>query len=92
MIQAIGQHVFVQKDPIHHLQVGGILIPEQSERTPRFSPTVLGTVVSAGQRCWSVKAGDRVALKNIAGDDWLWNGQYFTLLRERDCIGLVEEE
>lgn len=88
MIQAIGHHVFVQKDPIHHLQVGGILIPSMSERTPRFSPTILGTVVSAGKRCRHVKAGDRVALKNVAGDDWLWNGQYFTHLREKDIIGI----
>lgn len=91
MIQAIGHNIFVQKDPIHHLEVGGILIPSMSERTPRFSPTVLGTVVSAGRRCHSVKAGDRVALKNIAGDDLFIRNQVLTHLRERDLVGLVIE-
>lgn len=92
MIQAIGDHVFVQKDILHHLQVGGILIPEQAERTPRFSPTILGTVVSAGKRCRSVKTGDRVALKNVAGDDLFICNQVLTHLRERDLCGLVSHE
>ncbi len=89
MIQAIGQNVFVQKDPTGHLSVGGVLIPEMSERTPRFSPTVLGTVVSVGKRCHSVKEGDRVALKNVAGDDLFIRNEVVTLIRERDLVGLV---
>lgn len=91
MIRALGHNVFVQKDAITHLSVGGILIPEQSERTPRFSPTILGTVVSAGIRCHSVKEGDRVALKNVSGDDLFIRGLVLTHLRERDLIGLAQE-
>lgn len=91
MIRALGQHVFVQKDAYQPLSVGGVLIPEQSERTPRFSPTILGTVVSAGPRCHSVKRGDRVALKNVAGDDLFIRGDVLCHLRERDLVGLAYE-
>lgn len=92
MIRAIGHHVFVQKDEYKPLEVGGILIPRGAERTPTFSPTITGTVVSAGARCRHVKAGDRVALKNVAGDDLFIRNQVLTHLRERDLVGLLSHE
>lgn len=90
MIKAVGDRVIVQKDARGPTEIGGILIPESLVRTPRFSPTVFGKVVSAGPKCRSVKTGQRVALKNHAGDDWLIEENTYTILRERDLIGTLK--
>jgi co-chaperonin GroES (HSP10) len=91
MIQAIGERIVVQKDPPKVLMEGGILIPEMLERTPRFAPTVLATVVSVGARCKVLQPGMRVALKCVAGDDYMFDDQGFTVLREKDVVGMAEE-
>ena len=91
MIQAIGEKIVVRKDPPKPLQEGGILIPEVLERTPRFSPTILATVISVGARCKILKAGMRVALKCVAGDDYIHDNETFTVLREKDIVGMAEE-
>jgi co-chaperonin GroES (HSP10) len=91
MIQAIGEKIVVRKDPAKVLSEGGILIPEILERTPRFSPTVLATVISVGNRCRILKAGMRVALKCVAGDDYHYGDDTFTVLREKDIVGLADE-
>ena len=91
MIQAIGERIVVQKDPQGPLMDGGILIPEMLERTPRYRPTILATVKSVGARCAVLKPGMRVALKCVAGDDYLWDNEGFTVLREKDVVGMAEE-
>ena len=90
IIRAVGNKVLVEKDPAKSTMEGGILIPERAERTPRFSPTVKGTVLSAGASCTIVKKGDRVALKAIAGDDYYVEGRQLTILREKDLVGVIE--
>ena len=90
-LKPIGVNIVVKKDPKKPCTEGGILIPEMCERTPRFGPTVLGTVMGVGARCNVLKVGDRVALKDIAGDDILWGGNVFTHLREKDIVGLAYE-
>ena len=87
--QALGQYIFCIKDAPKECMEGGILIPESLERTPRFGPSVLATVVSVGARCTVLKAGDRICLKDIAGDDLIYNDNTYTRLRERDIIGTV---
>ena len=91
MIQAIGERIVVRKDPAKPLMEGGILIPEVLERTPRFSPTILATVISVGNKCKVLKAGMRVAMKCVAGDDYLFDNETFTVLREKDIVGMAEE-
>lgn len=91
MIQPIGDRVAVQKDPQPPLVVGGILIPECAERTPRWAPTILGTVLGVGPRVKSLKPNDRVALKSYAGDEWYIDNQQITIIRERDIVGLAHE-
>ena len=88
-LQAIGEKILVEKDPYKATSEGGILIPECADRTPRFAPTVLGTVVSVGARCKVLKPGNRVALKIYAGDDFFHNDKTYTFLREKDIVGLA---
>ncbi len=92
MIQPLGVYVIVKKDPQPPLEVGGILIPECAERTPRFAPTILGTVLAAGARVNVVKPGDRVALKAYAGDEIEYDGEQVTRLREKDLVGTAYEQ
>ena len=90
--QAIGQYIFCIKDAPKECMEGGILIPESLERTPRFGPSVLATVVSVGGRCNVLKAGDRICLKDVAGDDIIFNDTTYIRVREKDCNGLVTKE
>lgn len=89
MIRAIRDRLWVQKDTVKPLEVGGILIPEVCERTPRFAPTILGTVLSVGPKVKDVKQGMRVALRTYAGDEHYVRGEYITLIRERDLVGIA---
>lgn len=88
--QALGQHIFVEKDAPKETTEKGIIIPRGAERTPVFGPSVFATVVSVGGRCNVLKAGDRICLKNIAGDDIIFNDRTYTRLREKDIIGTIE--
>jgi len=89
--RAIGEHIRVEKDPYKETMEGGILIPESADRSPRHSPTVLGTVVSVGGRCKTLTAGQRIALKAVAGDDYHIDNKTYTHLRERDIVGIAHE-
>ena len=90
-LKAIGEHIWVEKDPYKETMEGGILIPESADRSPRHSPTILGTVVSVGGRCKTLTAGQRIALKDIAGDDYHYEGRTYTHLREKDIVGIAHE-
>ena len=87
--QALGNQIIVIKDPYKPTEVGGILIPEVADRTPRFSPTILATVHSVGKRVVNLKAGMRVALKIHTGDEFYWEGKQFSRMREIDIVGMV---
>lgn len=87
--KAIGDRVWVQKERPSETKERGIIIPENAERTPRFGPSVLATVVSAGPRCHTLKAGMRIVLKDVAGDSYFYDGNAYTILRERDIVGIV---
>jgi co-chaperonin GroES (HSP10) len=91
MIHPIGNRVLVEKDAPKVLKVGSILVPECLEKTTRYAPTVLATVVGVGARVEWAKVGDRVALKDYAGDHYHWDNRTFTLLREQDLVGLAHE-
>jgi co-chaperonin GroES (HSP10) len=91
MLKPLGENILVKKDPRKECMEGGILIPESLERTPRYGPTVLGTVVGVGGRVKTLTIGARVALKDIAGDDMLYDNESYTLLREKDIVGLAYE-
>jgi co-chaperonin GroES (HSP10) len=85
-----GDRILVEKDPYTPTIEGGILIPQNAERTPRYSPTVYGKVVGLGPDVQWVRKGHRIALKAHAGDQWMIGERDLTLLRERDIIGIVE--
>ena len=89
--KALGEHIWFTKDPRKECKEEGILIPESLERTPRFGPSVLATVVSVGARCVNLKPGDRIVIKDIAGDDYIYDDQTFTRCREKDIVGLADE-
>jgi co-chaperonin GroES (HSP10) len=91
MIQAIGENIWFRKDAPKPCMEKGILIPESLERTPRYGPSVLATVVSVGRRVVNLKPGDRIVVKDIAGDDFIYDDQTFTRCRERDIIGKAHE-
>lgn len=88
--QAIGERIFVEKDAAKPCEEGGILIPECLERTPRFGPSVYATVVSVGGRCKNLRPGMRIVLKDVAGDDYHYDGHTYTHLREKDIVGIAE--
>ena len=85
--KALGEYIFVRKDAAKETMEQGIVIPANAQRTPRFGPSVFATVVSVGARCAVLKAGDRICLKDVAGDDILFNDTTYTRLREKDIIG-----
>lgn len=87
--QALGHFIFIQRDAYKPTEEGGILIPESCDRTPRFSPTVLATVVSCGGECKVLKKGDRIAVKQVAGDDIEYGDSVFTRMREWDIVGMA---
>lgn len=91
MIQPLGVHIIVKKDAQPPLEVGGILIPECAERTPRFAPTILGTVLAVGGAVKIVRPGDRVALKCYCGDEIEYGNEQVTRLREKDLVGVTNE-
>jgi len=91
-LKPIGDNVLIEKDPPKPLTVGGILIPECLERTPRYCPNVLGTVLSVGPRVTVLKPGMRIWLKDVAGDDYEVFGKKLTLLRERHITGMDETQ
>lgn len=89
MIRPVHDRICIRKEPQAPLMVGGILIPEVCERTPRFAPTIYGEVLGVGARVKHAKVGQRVLLKIYAGDDWYFRGEHLTIIRERDLIGLA---
>jgi co-chaperonin GroES (HSP10) len=88
--QALGQHIFVLKDARKPCMEKGILIPESLERTPRYGPSVLATVVSVGAKVKNLRPGDHIVMKDVAGDDIEFDGKQYTRLREKDIVGLAE--
>lgn len=87
--RAIGEHIWVEKDPQKPCIEKGILIPESAERSPRHGPSVLATVVSVGARVRDLEVGQRIVLKDVAGDDYFYDDRTFTHLRERDIVGIA---
>lgn len=89
MIKAIGDKIVVEK-PIatkEHNE-GGIIIPESLQRTPRFAGYVVATVLSVGNRVTQFKAGDRILMRSVWGDDYYYDNRTITVLSERqwrDC-------
>lgn len=93
MIQVLGQYILVERDPITEQRTeGGIIIPVAAQQTPRFGHSGFGTVVSVGTQCHTVKVGDRVCLKDVAGDDIIRDNRTFTRLREKDLNGILTGE
>ncbi len=89
-IKACGVYVIVERDPLTERTEQGIIIPETAQRTPRFGPSGFATVISVGEQVREVHPGDRVCLKDVAGDDFHWNDHTYTRLREKDLNGIVE--
>lgn len=88
--QAMGDQIIVIKDPYKPTSVGGILIPEIADRTPRFSPTIFATVHSCGRRVVNLKSGMRIALKIHCGDEFEYDGKQYSRMRERDIAGMAQ--
>lgn len=89
MIKALGQHIIVERDPItEERREKGIIIPAASQRTPSFGHSGFATVVAVGGSVRGVKPGMRVCLKDVAGDDVIWDGHIYTRLREKDLNGI----
>ena len=93
-VKAVGDKIIVERDPPKECTEGGILIPESLERTPRFNPTQMATIVSVGPRCQypALSEGVRIALKTGWGDDYHYDDRTYTILSEReyrDCCVAV---
>ena len=92
MLRAMRDEIVVEKDTYVPTMERGIYIPEKSDRTPRFAPTIQGTVLSAGPKTVLAKPGDRVYLRIYAGDDYYFDDKKVTLLREKDLVGIIDHE
>ena len=91
MIKACGQYIIVERDPIERERTEkGVIIPENAQRTPRFGQSGFATVVSVGAQVRDVRPGMRVCLKDVAGDDIIFNDHTYTRLREKDINGIVQ--
>jgi len=91
MIKACGHYIIVEKDTVaEERKEKGIIIPAGAQRTPQFGHSGFATVVSVGASCQVVKPGMRVCLKDVAGDDIMFNDHTYTRLREKDINGIVE--
>ena len=51
----------------------------------------LQTLRAIGRKVSQVRVGDRVVLKDVAGDDLFWEGKKYTLVTERELVGLAYE-
>jgi co-chaperonin GroES (HSP10) len=91
MIRAIGDNIWFVKDAGKPCIEDGILIPERCERTPRFGPSVLATVHSVGSRVVNLKPGMRIVVKDVAGDDYIYDDKTYTRCREKDIVGIANE-
>ena len=90
-LRAVGNKIIVEKDERRETMEKGVIIPATAERTPRFGPSVLATVRAIGRKVSQVRVGDRVVLKDVAGDDLFWEGKKYTLVTERELLGLAYE-
>lgn len=90
MIRPLGVNIIVQKDPQGPVMEKGILIPVSAERTPRYAPTIRGTVLAVGRRVKVLAAGQRIALKAYCGDEIEYDNQRVTICREKDIVGLIQ--
>jgi co-chaperonin GroES (HSP10) len=85
-LKAYGDKIVVERDPPKPAAEDGILIPASLERTPRFNPTDLATIISVGPRCKvkEFREGGRLAIKTGWGDDFFHDDRTFTILTERE--------
>lgn len=89
-LRPIGHKILVEKEPYKPTIEGGILIPQKSDNTPSFSPTIRGVVLAVGGKVTCVKPGDKVALKRVAGDEIEVDGKLLTLCIAKELVGSLE--
>ena len=85
-LKAAGDKIIVERDPHKECNDGGIVIPESLERTPRFNPMNMATVVSVGPKCPypAISPGVRIAIKDGWGDNYFYDDRTLTILTERE--------
>lgn len=66
-------------------EISGILIPESAK--PKGDR---GVVTAAGPRCQHLKPGDVVILPKHSGEDVVYDGRKYAILRELECLAVVE--
>lgn len=89
MIKACGQYIIVEREARgHEVMEKGVIIPAQSQQSPKFGASGFATVHSVGEKVRDVRPGMRVCLKDVAGDDIIWNDHTYTRLREKDINGI----
>jgi co-chaperonin GroES (HSP10) len=87
--RAIRDKLIVEKDEHVEHTIGGIVIPESLERTPRFGGYTHATVLSVGADVKDWKAGDRMMLREVWGDEIIHDNRTLTILTDRaarDCL------
>lgn len=74
---------------------GGIVIPDTAKEKPsRGEVTAIGfgKLLENGETCaLRVKVGDRVLFGKYSGTEIKIDGQEFTIMREDDILGIIED-
>lgn len=96
-IRPLADRVLVQKVKAEEKTAGGIVLPEsaQESRVPRGKVLAVGfghRQKDGTMTPLSVKVGDQVVLNEFGGTDVKLDGETYTLYREDDILGILEEE
>lgn len=87
--KAIGDKIIVEKAEHVEHQIGGIVIPEALERTPRYAGYVTAKVISVGGRVKDWAVGDTMLMREVWGDEYFYDNRSLTIINERaarDCL------
>lgn len=77
--------VIIEKIDQDDIDKSGIKIPASSENTQRF-----GKIIQAGIGCKHCKAGDNVIWRRDAGDELIFDGKIYRVMREYpDVIAII---
>lgn len=94
-IKPIFERLIIERIEEDEVTAGGIYIPEQAKEKPMRGIVIAvgeGKILDNGQlRPMKVKAADKVFFGKFAGTDFKMDGKTYTLLREDDVFGIIED-
>ncbi len=91
---AMNDRVIIKRDDKEKVSKGGIFIPDSAQRT-QYRGTVIG--VGPGEKGedgkvipMTVKVGQKVLFGSYGAEDFEWNGETVSIIREEFVLAVVE--